>query len=325
MTSIDDATAGKTAEDADPGAVDRTADAPPGPRGPSGPSARPLAAALGAEVTGIRLGDAGPEEVGAIKTLLLQYKVLFFPGQNLSLDQHVALARQFGPLEAHPNLKNPNLDHPEIFELAATAGGVADEWHTDLTFLPSPSVMSVLNMVACPEIGGDTMWTNLCLAYDALSAPMKDLCDGLTALHDAHPHDRSDKMAIHPVVRRHPETGDKALYVNQHFTRRIVEMGHEESESLLLLLTNWVTQPRFTVRYRWTTGTIAMWDNRCTQHSVLNDFEGERIIQRATITGDRPEGDPPRWDRWTPTKVGALTRHDRQLLRFLARDDQPPA
>lgn len=283
----------------------------------------PLAAALGAEIRGIDLGQAGPNEVEAIKEQLLEHKVLFFPGQDLSLGEHTDLARQFGPLESHPNLKNPNLDHPEIFELVATAGGVADEWHTDLTFLASPSVMSVLNMVECPEIGGDTMWTNLCLAYDALSAPMKDLCDGLTALHDAHPHDRSDAMAIHPVVRHHPDTGDRVLYVNKHFTRRIVEMSHEESESLLLLLTDWVTQPRFTVRYRWAKGTIAMWDNRCTQHSVLNDFEGERIIQRATVTGDVPQGQPPRWAPWNPEKIGALTRHDRQLLRFLRGDQDP--
>jgi taurine dioxygenase len=112
-------------------------------------------------------------------------------------------------------------------------------------------------------------------------------------------------------------TGAKVLYVNRHFTRRIVEMSHAESEALLRLLTGWVTQPRFTVRYRWTAGTIAVWDNRCTQHSVINDFEGERIIQRATITGDRPEGGPARWKPFRPDRVGALTRHDRQLLRFL--------
>lgn len=276
-----------------------------------------LSPALGAEVTGLDLATAGDAEVATITSMLLEHKVLFFPGQNLSLDDHVGLARQFGPLESHPNLKNPNLDHPEIFELAASAGGVADEWHTDLTFMESPSVMSVLNMVACPEVGGDTMWTNLALAYEALSPPMQQLCDGLTALHDAHPHDRADRMAIHPVVRHHPDTGQRVLYVSQHFTRRIVEMSHQESEALLNLLTEWVTQPRFTVRYSWTAGTIAMWDNRCTQHSVLHDFEGERIIQRATVTGDMPTGEPPRWEPWRPDRIGAMTRHDRQLLRFL--------
>jgi len=289
-----------------------------------GATVRPLAAALGAEVTGVDLREGTTELVTAITELLLRHKVLFFPGQNLDVDSHVALARNFGPLEAHPNLTNPNLKHPEIFELAASAGGIADEWHTDLTFMASPSVMSVLNMVACPEVGGDTMWTNLSLAYEELSPPIKELCEGLTALHDAHPHDRSDSMAIHPVVRVHPVTGDKVVYVNEHFTRRIVEMSHEESEALLRLLTGWVKQSRFTVRYRWTAGTIAMWDNRCTQHSVLNDFVGERVIQRATVMGDRPEGvSTPRWEPFTPARGGAMTRHDRQLRRFLKSGGEP--
>ena len=242
----------------------------------------------------------------------------------MAVGDHVAFAARFGPLEAHPNLKNSALDHPEIFELRASAGGIADEWHTDLTFMESPSVMSVLNMVTCPEVGGDTMWTNLCLAYEALSPPIQELCDGLTALHDAHPHDRSDAMAIHPVVRLHPVSGKKVLYVNEHFTRRIVEMSHQESEALLALLTGWVKQSQFTVRYRWTEGTIAMWDNRSTQHSVLNDFTGERVIQRATVMGDQVDGvADARWDSWQPTKGGALTRHDRQLRRFLQGGGAP--
>ena len=298
----------------------------PSPTVPSAPGevqVTRLAAALGAEVAGIELAGAGSDVVAAIEELLLEHMVLFFPGQHLSVDDHVALAAQFGELEAHPNLKNARLDHPQIFELVASAGGIADEWHTDLTFMSSPSVMSVLNMVTCPAVGGDTMWSNLCLAYEALSAPMQELCDGLTALHDAHPHDRSDAMAIHPVVRTHPVTGHKALYVNEHFTRRIVEMSHEESQALLQLLTGWVEQARFTVRYHWTEGTIAMWDNRCTQHSVLNDFDGERIIQRATVMGDHPEGTAPRWSPYSPEHGGALTRHDRQLRRFLGSRGAP--
>ncbi len=291
---------------------------------PDGWVIRPVAAALGAEVTGVSLAGADDDVVASIRALLVEHKVLFFPGQHLSVDEHVALAERFGPLEAHPNLQNPTLDHPAIFELRASTGGIADEWHTDLTFLPSPSVMSVLNMVTCPDVGGDTMWTNLCLAYESLSAPMRELCDGLTALHDALPHNRPDSMTIHPVVRVHPVTGEKALYVNEHFTRRIVEMSHAESEALLGLLTAWVKQPQFTVRYHWTEGTIGMWDNRCTQHSVLNDFDGERVIQRATVMGDRVDGvGQARWDPWMPTKGGALTRHDRQLRRFLEADAAP--
>ena len=282
-----------------------------------------LATALGAEVRGVDLGRADGGRIDAIRELLLEHLVLFFPEQHLSVDDHVAFGRHFGVLEGHPNLKNPFTDHPELFELAASKGGVADEWHTDITFQDEPALMSVLQMLRCPPTGGDTMWSSLYAAYDGLSEPMQELCEGLTALHDAHPHDRADKMAIHPVVRVHPETGRRALYISEHFTRRIVEMNAGESEALLSYLTRWVTSPRFTVRYRWSEGTVAMWDNRCTQHFVLNDFEGERIIQRVTVMGDKPVGvAAPRWAPHVGKGRGsAMSRHDRQLHRFLkARD-----
>ena len=179
--------------------------------------------------------------------------------------------------------------------------------------------MSILKVVKCPDVGGDTMWANMYKAYDELSAPMRDLCEGLTALHDAHPHDRADMMAVHPVVRVHPATRRKSLFVNEHFTRRIVELSHEESELLLGYLTRWVSSPQFTVRYRWTEGTVAMWDNRCTQHFVLHDFDGERIIRRVTVVGDVPEAaSPARWEPYgTAYRKGATRRHDRQLNAYL--------
>jgi taurine dioxygenase len=278
-----------------------------------------LAGALGAEVRGVDLADPTPADVESVKALLIEHHVLFFPDQRLDVDQHVALGRQFGELEGHPHLKNPLTEHPELFELAASGGGVADEWHTDITFRPDPALMSILHMVKCPEVGGDTLWTNLHAAYEELSAPMQELCEGLTALHDALPHNRPDQMTIHPVVRVHPETGRKLLYVNEHFTRRIVEMNATESEMLLSYLTRWVQNPRFTVRYRWTEGTIGMWDNRCTQHFVLNDFEGERIIQRVTVMGDLPvAAAEPRWEPYIRAgRLSATSRHDRQLFNYL--------
>lgn len=275
-----------------------------------------LAVALGAEVTDVDLSNPTDGMITDIGDLLIEHHVLFFPRQFLDNDRHVALGRHFGPLENHPQLKNPFLDHPEIFQLAASVGGIADEWHTDLTFLASPSVMSILNMVKCPPIGGDTMWANTASAYDALSEPIRDLLDGLTALHDESPHRRADITMIHPVVRVHPLTGRKVLYVNEHFTRRIVELSAVESDVLLGFLTRWVQEPRFTVRYRWTEGTIAMWDNRCTQHFVVNDFEGERIIQRVTVMGDDPRGADARWQPHTLSR-GASTRHDAQLKHHL--------
>ncbi len=288
-------------------------------RVPDGWRVERLAGALGAEIHGPALGDLDEAAFAALEALLLEHLVLFFPGQNLSVDDHVAFGRRFGPLEAHPNLKNPYTQHAELFELAANHGGVADEWHTDLTFRPDPAVLSVLQLKKAPAVGGDTQWASLYAAYDELSQPIKELCDGLTALHDALPHNHPEQMAIHPVVRVHPETGRRALYVNEHFTRRLVELNATESDVLLRYLTGWVANPRFTVRYRWTEGTIAIWDNRCTQHFVLNDFEGERIIQRVTVMGDRPEAAaPPRWQPWVrPGRLSATSRHDRQLARYL--------
>ena len=279
-----------------------------------------LAGALGAEVRGFDLAAAGPEEARAIRSLLLEHLVLFLPGQRISVDEHIDFGRHFGTLESHPNLKNPFTDRDELFELAASHGGIADEWHTDLTFQEKPAVMSILHMVKCPETGGDTLWASLYAAFEELSPPMQDLCLGLTALHDAAPHNRPDSMMVHPVVREHPETGRKALYVNEHFTRRIVEMNAGESDALLRYLTNWVKNPRFTVRYRWSEGTVAIWDNRCTQHFVLNDFDSERIIQRVTVIGDQPQGEPPRWPPWPrPERLSAASRHDRQLFSYLRR------
>jgi taurine dioxygenase len=277
-----------------------------------------LAGSLGAEVRGLTLARLSEVEFAELQSLLLEHLVLFFPGQDLEIDEHVEFGRRFGRLESHPNLQNPYTQHAELFELAATHGGVADEWHTDLTFRPDPAILSVLQLKKCPPTGGDTMWTSLYAAYDELSPPMKDLCDGLTALHDALPHNHPEQMTIHPVVRLHPKTGRRALYVNEHFTRRIVEMNATESETLLNYLTRWVSNPRFTVRYRWSEGTVAIWDNRCTQHFVLNDFEGERIIHRVTVMGDRPEGQEPRWEPWIrPGRLSATSRHDRQLALFL--------
>lgn len=283
-----------------------------------------LAGSLGAEIRNVKLRDVNETSAGEIKNLLTEHLVLFFPEQFLDPEAHVTFARHFGELEGHPNLKNPFSNAPEIFELAATRGGIADEWHSDITFQAQPSVLAILNMVRCPRVGGDTMWANMYKAFEELSAPLQDLCMGLTALHDADPHGKPELTAVHPVVRVHPVTGRKSLFVNEHFTRRIVELSHEESGMLLGYLTRWVSNPRFTVRYHWTEGTIAMWDNRCTQHYVINDFEEERIIQRATVMGDQPEGaEPPRWSPYLRgVKAGASSRHDRQLNKFLGLHPQ---
>jgi taurine dioxygenase len=276
---------------------------------------RRLAGSLGAEVTGVDLDGASP---ASILELLTEHQVLFFPGQEMSVDQHVAFGRQFGEIQGHPHLENPFTDNEFLLELAASTGGIAEEWHSDISFAEHPALFSILKMVECPEYGGDTVWASTYAAYESLSPALQDLCDGLTALHDAHPHGRPDKMWIHPVVRVHPATGRKGLFVNEHFTRRIVELSAVESDALLGVLLDAVAQPGHAVRYSWTAGTIAMWDNRCTQHRVLNDFDGQRTIQRVTVMGDIVNGaGEQRWKPRVRNARGDKTRLDRQLIAHL--------
>ena len=289
----------------------------------SGWEVRPLSPALGAEVIGPKINNLNDDQVKKLKELLLEHLVVFMPGQSPSPALHVEFGKRFGSLEGHPNLSSDDKLPRKIFELKASKGGIADEWHTDLTFRASPAIMSIMHIVKCPEVGGDTLWSSTYAAYDQLSSPMKDLCEGLTALHDAHPHNQPDQMTIHPVVRLHPETQRKALYINQHFTRRIVELSAEESEAVLKYLIGWISHPKFSVRYRWRPGTVCMWDNRCTQHMVLNDFTGERVIQRVTVTGDKVFG--VKGKKYKPAlnsdRLSAQSRHDRQLFMHLKNED----
>ena len=289
----------------------------------SGWEVRPLSPALGAEVIGPKINNLNDDQVKKLKELLLEHLVIFMPGQSPSPALHVEFGKRFGSLEGHPNLSSDDKLPREIFELKASKGGIADEWHTDLTFRSSPAIMSIMHIVKCPEVGGDPLWSSPYAAYDQLSSPMKDLCEGLTALHDAHPHNQPDQMAIHPVVRLHPETQRRALYINQHFTRRIVELSAEESEAVLKYLIGWISHPKFSVRYRWRPGTVCMWDNRCTQHMVLNDFTGERVIQRVTVTGDKVFG--VKGKKYNPAlnsdRLSAQSRHDRQLFMHLKNED----
>ncbi len=279
-----------------------------------------VASALGAEVRGIRIADVDHDAVREIEKLLWQYQVLLFPGQPLSVDEHVAFGQHFGELAGHPHLKSPESDHEKVFELRASRGGIADEWHSDLTFMEQPSIYSILHMMKCPDVGGDTLWANLYQVFEELSSPMQELCEGLTAIHNAEPHGRPEVMHAHPLVRIHPETGRRVLFVNEHFTRRVVELSRAESDNLLRYLTGFISHPRFHLRYRWSEGTVAMWDNRCTQHSVLNDFEGERVIQRVTVMGDEVEGAPPRWKPYRrPGGKSDTIRHDRLLRDYLRK------
>lgn len=253
------------------------------------PDVRPVSGALGAEIRGLSLRALTEREFAWIRAALLEHLVLFFPAQHLAPDEHRSFALRFGEPEIHPFIPKLDEAHPEIVVLRAESGYVADVWHTDVTFSASPPVCSVLNVLAMPERGGDTMWSNQYLAFETLAEPMQEMLGGLTAMHSAANYGHPENQAVHPVVRRHPETGRASLFVNRQFTRRILELSREESEALLEMLFRHSEQPELACRYAWAPGTIGIWDNRCTQHCAVNDYAGERVISRVTILGDRPE------------------------------------
>ncbi len=267
-------------------------------------SIEPLAASLGAEVRGVDLGqpldDATRKE---LHDAWMQHQVLFFRDQDITVEQHKAFARNFGALHIHPVLQ-PLKDegHPEIVLLESDAKRpfVAAGWHSDVTFEQEPPLGSILRAVAVPEAGGDTMWSSMYAAYDALSSTMQRLLSELRAVHDAKFFDGiADKKAkqeldsrpetVHPVIRTHPVTGRKGIFVNMAFTRRIKGMRPTESDTLLRFLFDHVGSPNFTCRFRWRKNSIAMWDNRCTQHRVVADnLSAYRRMERITLIGDRP-------------------------------------
>ena len=264
----------------------------------------PLTATIGAEVDGVDLSsDLDDETVAELRAALLEWKVLFFRDQHgLDRARHVALGRRFGELEVHP-VTPKDQDQPEVFVIPA--GGTfraPDNWHTDVTWRPEPSMGSILRAVELPPLGGDTLWADMGKAYDLLDDETKERIDGRTATHDyasafgkGQPPEVQEKMRAkhptveHPIVRTHPETGRKTLYVNVGFTRSIVGMDDDEGRPLLQRLYRQATIPDVQCRFRWRPGSVAFWDNRATQHIVSNDFlPAKRVMERVTIKGDRP-------------------------------------
>lgn len=273
---------------------------------------RPMSGALGAEVRGVPFGRMAEADFTAVRELLLEHLVLFFPdAAGLAPEAHKEFGRWFGELEVHPFL--PKLpEHDEVVVLDSELGAKADVWHTDVTFSPSPPIASVLQLVVSPPAGGDTMWSNQYLAYEAVSPPLREMLDGLTAVHVfEHPSMPYRSEAEHPVVRTHPETGRRSLYVNRLFTRRIAQLAPGESDALLRHLFELSESPQRVCRYRWQPGAIAMWDNRATQHYAVNDYTGRRVGWRVTILGDKPEGDEPRWPHWSAGTDSASAKRSR--------------
>jgi taurine dioxygenase len=266
-----------------------------------------MAGALGAEVEGVHLGRLNDDTFAQVRAAFLEYQVLFFRDREITREEHKNFSRRFGTLQIHPFLQ-PLKDHghPEFVVLESDAQHpyVAQAWHSDVTFVDNPPLGSVLKCVLAPEFGGDTMWASMYAAYEGLSDKMQHLISDLVAIHDtARTFSRSDyktehiggKQAPqvlsseHPEIRTHPETGRKGLFVNSIFTASIKAMKRAESDALLNFLYRHIETPDFSCRYRWQPNSIAMWDNRCTQHRLCGDNKtAPRRMERITIDGDRP-------------------------------------
>jgi taurine dioxygenase len=270
---------------------------------------RRLTPALGAVVENVDLAQPLDDaSIAALQAALDEHLVLFFEGQHWTPEQQRDFAARFGALYTHP-LYPGQAGLPElmVLEYDANRKGHNDVWHSDVTYIQTPPKASVLYAEVLPEVGGDTLWANTYLAYEALSEPMKKLAGELHAVHDFARAFRPERFAqygvsdrterayadnppvLHPVVRTNPATGRKALFVNANFTSHIAGVSSRESTALLEFFTAHITQPEFQVRWRWTPNAVAFWDNRWTQHYAIADyFPAHRRMRRATILGDRP-------------------------------------
>ena len=269
----------------------------------------PVSGTVGAEIAGVDLANLDDGTVEQIHRAFLEHHVLFFRDQRLEPEQLMAFGKQFGELDTHPFVEGMD-GYPEVIEIVTEADdrfNFGGGWHTDVTFLDEPDLGSILYAVEVPPFGGDTLFANQHAAYDTLSDTLKGFLDGLVALHSAGPQyaeggystkSRSmktknavgaDRVVRHPLVRTHPETGRKGLYVNRAFTVGIEGLKRDESNALLeYLFTHAVREP-FTCRFRWDAGSVAMWDNRSVQHYALYDYRGHRRrMRRVTVKGDKP-------------------------------------
>lgn len=268
----------------------------------------PIGPTIGAEIHGLDLSrQIDQATASALEAAMVEHKVIYARDQHITTAQHVAFGRMFGELEVHPF--RPEGEFPEIMVLDNHKDNPVlstDVWHSDTTFRECPTLYSVLHCLKIPKVGGDTLWADMCAAYDGLSAAMKTMVDGLEAVHDfknfralfgdsdedrekLHEMEKLYPNPTHPVVRTHPVTGRKALFVNPQFTLKIIGLREQESAALLQLLYEQAHIPEYQFRLRWKPGTIVLWDNPSTQHYAANDYyPNRRHMERVAVMGDKP-------------------------------------
>lgn len=270
---------------------------------------RPMSPLIGAEIHGIDLrSEISDGTIAEVRNALLRHKVIFFRDQNISRKQHIDFAARFGALEIHPATPKDQVN-PEVLRIAhgPDSRGSENLWHSDVTWRSEPSLGSLLRSIEVPPFGGDTLFSNMEAAYDGLSPKLREWVSTLTAVHDIArvfarklnkaPEELHAKFPPqeHPVVRTHPETGRRTLYVNSAFTSHIVGLSSKESTWLLDHLYAQAAVPEYQCRFVWQPNSIAFWDNRACQHYAASDyFPAVRIMERVTVAGEKPYFDPSR-------------------------------
>ena len=275
---------------------------------PSGLTVRQVTPVIGAEIDGVDLGDLPRPQFDDIREALRRHSVLFFRDQDISIEAQKEFGVRFGELVVHPN--DPGVDgHPEVMRIHADRASVratGERWHSDVSCDPTPPMGSILRVHTVPEVGGDTLFASAYAAYDALSDRMRRYLHGLRAVHDGGPYyrevnrllDRDDggrsyPSAVHPVVRYHPALGRNSIFVNEMFTQQILDVPRGESRAILRFLFDHIARPDFQCRFRWRPQSVAIWDNRCTQHHAIWDYwPATRSGYRVTIKGEAPVSEP---------------------------------
>jgi len=275
----------------------------------------PLTPALGAEIDGLDVLTLSPAQFAELRALWVQYKVLFIHDQALDTNKLCAFSARFGPLMRLPYIE-PVADNPDVIRVLKLAeetnmGVFGGEWHADFSFLDKPPMASILYSIDIPPVGGDTLWANMVLAWQTLSDELKRELSGKRAVHTGAPYGQrhappdetrssgsiriernnpaADAETLHPLVVRHPESGESILNVNPTYTTRIDGVGKARSEALLSHLFQHAAKPEFACRFRWRPRTLAIWDNRSTLHYAINDYDGyRRELIRTTVRGERP-------------------------------------
>ena len=277
-------------------------------------SVNPLCGAGGAEISGVDASKPlSAETVSELRRALADYCVIYLRDQDLTPDQQKAFARHFGPLAQTPFIQ-PLEGHPEMMRIVrepdeAKKLNFGGRWHSDMTFSPEPVLGTCLYSRESPAVGGDTMWSNQMLAYDALSPGMQRMLEKMNVMHSAKrsygpqgtyadddlksmrikTSDEGTREQAHPCIRTHPENGRRILFINWVYSIRFEDMTEEESAPLMEYLNRHSQRPEFQIRFRWTKGSLALWDNRSTQHLAVNDYGGyRRVMDRVTIAGDKP-------------------------------------